>query len=338
MALIAGVVAYWYFTKNNNQSLKNNSHTVCLGDDEVVEYKIERLGKYPSVEYNEGFIEVTIKKKNTNQEIKSFRIDNILSPSHYHPVEIRKCGVYVLRGFNFDHKLFKPLPGFSRELWYYGFDGSGNKIVSLAGENNKGEAENYYSYDFRVDPTETYVVLQKGYFGRLDYSIIVKDLKTQKDAFTLSLKEITSKYPQFEASLAMNDWTKDARYFWGNIFEAADVLAFFRIETGIWKWEVFEAPVGTMGGDALNPELGYVTYDDGSPWTGDADIDQAYREQWKKEGKKLHFYLYNLFTKEKILLEIFDDPTYFTQPQWLSDTELQYEMPGGEKRVYEIAK
>ena len=116
------------------------------------------------------------------------------------------------------------------------------------------------------------------------------------------------------------------------------MLAFFRIEAGIWKWEIFEAPQGTMGGDALNPELGYTTYNTGAPWTGSQELNEEIKKQWQEQGKIASFYLYNLFTKKQILLATTTDPIWYFKPRWLSDTELQYYIPSGEKKVYKIEK
>ncbi len=347
IVIVEGSIYYLYFfdkkeapiisiqPKNENQEGKTKLPP-CLTEDERTDFKVERLGKYPSIEYDKGFVEVVVKKVDTGEEITKFRIDDIVSPSHYHPIEIHKCGVYILRGFNFDYEKFKPLPGFRRELWKYNYGGKGGNILIMAEENKTGESVVYYNYDFRIDPRETYVVLEKNYLGHSDYAFVIKNLHTKEDVFVLPLKDIINNYPSFMGSFGMNEWTKDGKYFWGNIFDGANVLAFFRIEAGAWKWEIFSTPDGTMGGDALNTELGYITYDDGAPWTGDADFDQINREKWQKEGRKVHFYLYNLFTKKQILLETFDDPTYFTQPKWLSDTELEYELPTGEKKIYKI--
>jgi hypothetical protein len=132
----------------------------------------------------------------------------------------------------------------------------------------------------------------------------------------------------------MTEWSKDGKYYWGNLFDGADTLAYFRIEVGTWKNDIFSVPAGTMGGDYLNTENGFITYDDGSPWTGDADADKMYQEQWKKEGKKVSFYLYNLFTKEKVLLGTDSDPTSAIQGDWVTDREFDYILRSGEKRVY----
>lgn len=326
--VIVLVVLFYFFyiaPKNNNQIKQEKS--ACLSDDRVARYEIDK---------KRGITSIFIENKRSSKEVFDFQIDSILSV--YHPIELHKCGVYVLRGFNFDSKKMVPLKGFSRGLWKYSYDFSYSELLNFANEGVKGAPVVYYSYDFRVDPTEKYVVLEKGYSGKNDYAVMIKNLETKEDVFTLPMKEIADLNNELVGNFGMNEWTKDGKYYWGNIFDGANVLAFFRVESETWKMEFFPAPEGTMGGDVLNPENGYVTFDDGAPWTGDEDFNQMYRDQWKKEEKKVSFYLYNLFTKEKILLETFDDPTWFSKPKWVSDTELQYELPTGEKKIYNGTK
>ena len=355
LALFGLVVfaTFYFFDRNVRQvevikeTQEMQTQSFCLHDDELANFEIEPLGKYPSPGYDEGMVRISVKQITTGKEIVKFEIGNVES-GNYHPVELHKCGVYIIRGFNFDNKKFRPLPGFRRELWFYNYGWVGKKIITLAGESKDGISDAAgvpgtlyavdYSYDFRVDPLEKYIILEKGYLGKDDYSLVIKDLRTLKDAFMLSLADIAKKKPNFAGSFGMRQWTKDGKYFWGDIFDGADVLAVFRIDSATWKWEVFEVPPYTMGGTALNAEYGYITYSDGPPWTGDAEFDQINKAKWLKEGKKLHFYLYSVFTKEKTLLTTADDPLWSFKPEWLSDTKLQYELPSGEKKVYETKK
>lgn len=321
-----------FITNQENET----GHFFCLNEDEQAEFKINRLGEYPSAEYDKGFVEVVVKKFSSDKEIIRFKIDNIISPSHYHPVEIHQCGVYVIREFNFDFKKFKPLPGFSVELWKYQYNGDGEKILTLAGEYEYSKTKVYYSYDFRIDSFEKYLVLEKGYLGKEDYSLVIKDLNTKEDIFVLSMKSIVEQYPNMAGSFGLDQWTKDGRYFWGDIFDGAYVNGYFRIDTQNWKADIYEAPDGAMGGSTLNINTGYLPIQPGQVWTGDYQLTEELKEQYRKEGKKSRLYLYNLFTKEKTLIETTDEPLFWFKPKWLSDTELEYEMPNVEKKVYEI--
>jgi hypothetical protein len=302
----------------------------CLGKDEIALYNIKNKNILADD------VEVYIKEKKTNLQKSNFLIDDIFSSAT--PIEVHQCGVYVMKMFNYDYHTTKQKPGFRIELWKYSYDNQGKQVALLAKNAQiSGTYYNYYSYDFRVDPTESYIALDRSYAGSPTHAFVIKNLKTLKDDFILPVKDILDKYLSAAGgSSDLNSWTKDGRYFWGNLFDGANVLAFIRIETKTWRWDVFPAPAGAMGGDALNPERGLVTYHLGAPWTADADFDQMYREQWKKEGKKVPFYVYNLITKEKTLLAEIDDPTWYFKPKWISDTELEYYLPGDKRGVYEV--
>ncbi len=323
--LILGSGLYYFYKKDNivqqkekqPQAINSND---CLTNDETESYKIkERKRGLGDVIAD---ITLNVINRQTNLIVNTFQINDVFK--NYHLIEIHRCGVYVIRFFNYDPKISKQKSEFYAEFWRYYYNGKGTKVLTLED----------FSYDFRVNSIEKYIVLEKDYLGKDDYALIIKDLNTKEDIFSLPAKEIVKQYPNLVGNFNMRDWTKDSRYFWGDIFDGADVLAIFRIDSTTWKWEIFEVPSYTMGGTALNAEYGYITYDDGPPWTGDIDFDEINKEKWLKEGKKLNFYLYNLFTKENILLTTVDDPLWNFKPQWLSDAELQYEMPTGEKKIY----
>lgn len=307
----------------------------CLNKNEQANFTIKRLGKYPSPEYDKGFIEVVIKDINTDKEVTKLKIDNIISPSHYHPIEVHKCGIYVIRVFNYDPEKTKQDSGYKDELWKYDYTGKGEGFILLA-EKPK-EFISYFSPDFRVDSTESYIVLEKGYLGKNDYALIIKDLKTKDDVFVLLPEDLQKKNSNFIGVFDMLEWSEDGRYFWGSISEGAYVNGYFRIDTSNWKADIFEAPDGAMGGSKLNIKTGYLPIQPGAVWTGDLQLTQELKEQYRKEGRKSALYLYNLFTKEKILItSTTDDPLWWFKPNWLSDTKLEYEIPVEGKKIYEI--
>ncbi|MBU4224016.1 hypothetical protein KJ934_02240 [Patescibacteria group bacterium] len=316
-----------------NQKNKTG-YLFCLSEDEQAEFKINHLGEYPSVEYDKGFVEVVVKELSSDKEIIRFKINNIISPSHYHPVEIHQCGVYVIRTFNYDPKKTKQEPGYKNELWIYNYNGRGEPLILLA-EKPK-EFISYYSPDFRVSPAESYIVLEKGYSGKDDYSLVIKNLNTKEDIFTLPSKELQRMNSNFIGVFDMLEWSEDGQYFWGSVSDGAYVNGYFRIDTQNWKTDIYKAPDGAMGGSPLNINTGYLPVQPGQVWTGDYQLTEDLKKQYKKEGKKSQLYLYNLFTKEKTLVETTDEPLFWFKPKWLSDTQLEYELPTGEKKVYEV--
>ncbi len=322
--LLTVVMAIYFFsfTKNNDEVKKifkkEQILSKCLNENFDASYKIDEK-EIPLAD-----IIIYITDKNIGKEISSFRIDNIFKTST--SIELHRCGIYVIKFFNYDPKISKQKSEFNVEFWKYYYNGKGTKL--LLSED--------FSYDFRIDPEEKYIVLEKGYLSKDDYALIIKDLNTKEDIFTFSAASIFKQYPNVVGNFNMQEWTKDSRYFWGDIFDGAYVNGYFRIDTQNWKADVYEAPDGAMGGFPLNVNTGYVPIQPGQVWTGDYQLTEELKEQYKKEGKKSELYLYNLFTKEKIQIETSNEPLFYFEPKWLSDNELEYELPTGEKKVYII--
>ena len=192
--------------------------------------------------------------------------------------------------------------------------------------------------DFRVDPAEKYIVLEKGYFGKDDYALVIKNLETKEDTFVLPFKEIADEYPNLIGSFGLNEWTDDGRYFWGDIFVGANVLGFFRIDTLNWKTDIFSAPEDALGGDALNFDTGYITSHLGYIYFGVYELEQEEKEERRKKGIGTELYVGSLITGERYFVDKTDEPLWFFKPKWISETELEYYLPSGEKKVYEIGK
>lgn len=330
LLVVIGVGAYLLLKKPIRNSGENQvSHPLCLSDNEIAAYTIDR-GK------DESPVDIVIKNKETEKEIYRFVIDSVWPV--YYPVQPRKCGIYVIKQFNFDYKKTKPLPGFRVELWRYGYDGEGVPILTFAEEDEKGQAVIYYNAEFLVDFVEFYITLIKGYVGQIDFAAVIKEIKTNKDVFSLMYKrDIIDKYPNLAGDhITFDEWTKDSRYCWGHISEGASVIGFFRIERDTWKVDILPVPEGTTGGTAFNPEYGYITYDTGPGWIGiDVVAEQVY-DEWRKEEKTVELHLYDLLNKEDVLLATSTEPSWSGNPQWISDTELQYELPDGIKKTYKI--
>ncbi|MBI5147584.1 MAG: hypothetical protein HZA37_00305, partial [Parcubacteria group bacterium] len=166
--------------------------------------------------------------------------------------------------------------------------------------------------------------------------LVIKDLNTKEDIFVLSAKSIFEQYSNVVGNFGLDKWTDDGRYFWGDISDGAYVNGFFRIDTQNWKTDIFEAPQDVLGGDALNIENGYITVHPGNTWFGFTDLTQEEKEKRRKQGMGTELYIENLFTKKRQFVVKIDEPLYYFKPQWLSDTELEYELPTGEKKIYEI--
>jgi len=109
------------------------------------------------------------------------------------------------------------------------------------------------------------------------------------------------------------------------------------IDTTDWSYQAFLAPQTTMGGDAFNPDTGMTTYEtNAAPWTGDAAVDQQYQQQAQQSGQITSFYIYDFLTDKNYLVATTTNPTYYYQPKWLSDTQLEYTLPSGATTTYTI--
>lgn len=337
VVLVAGVYGYLHVKNQATTTINNEinevkiSHEPCLSDDEAAEYEIKE--KKRSLGDTEGMAIIYIRDKTTNKIKYSFEIDSVWV--NYHPAEIHNCGIYVVRMLNYNHNELKQDAGYKDELWKYGYNQQGNALV-LFSEKPK-EFISYYSPDFRIDPDEKYVVLERGYLGKDGYALVIKDLKTLKDTFVLTYDDLAKQNPWMEGSyFQFRNWTQDGKYLWLQMQMVATARAFIRIEKDTWKTDVLATPAGTGGGTALNAEKGYITHNDGPGWIGIDVVSQQIEKEWKAQSKKVTLYLYNLFTKKSISLATVDEPLWTFWPKWLSDTELQYELPNGEIKIHTI--
>lgn len=319
---------------NNGQITDNNSHpSSCLTDNEYADYLLdEKAIPELSLPKEKNTIDLSVRNKINGRELLRFQINNILYS--YHPAEIHKCGIYIIKEFNFDEKQTKPLLGFKVELWKHSYNNEGEKLLVLAGENESGKPTVYYGYDFRVSPNEKYVVLERGYQGKDDYAIVIKNIETKEDVFVLQAKDVLKKYPEMQGDFGMNEWTKDGKYYWGNIFDGANVGAFVRVEAETWKYEILPVLPDTLGGDALNAEKGLITVHPGNIWYGFEDMTQEEIARRRAKGIGTELYIYDLFAKTKQFVASTTEPLWYFAPKWISTNELEYKMPSGEKRVW----
>jgi hypothetical protein len=341
--ILLGLGIYFYLLRTQYlpiiQPKELITHGHCLSDDEFADYPIDekyakeiKVPKIPLI--------ISVRDKDTGKEKFNFQIDNI-EPQGLRP-QLHRCGVYVIRKFNYDSRKTKQDSGFRAELWKYQYDGTTNRLLLLREKDDKEVYKNYYSYNLSIDPNEIYFALERGYSGQADHSFVIKDLKTKEDIFVLLVRDMIDRYPFLENSdIGLTEWTKNGNYVWGVSFVGTYILGFFRIDTLNWNLEVFELPdtelhKGVLGGDALNIERGYVTQHPDYIWIGIQEHYEQIKQEWQEQGKISSLYLYNLFTKEQTPLATTTEPLWFFKPKWLSDTELEYYIPSGERKTYKL--
>jgi len=305
------------------------SHSPCLGEDEVAEYEI--IEKNRGLGDTEADIIISIRDKKNDFIKHIFKINNLFNN---HSFEIHKCGVYVLRMFNYNSQKIKQDTGYKDELWKYDYTGNGKSIMLFA--EKPGEFISYYSSVFRIDFIEAYIVLLRGHLSREDYAIVIKELKSLTNSFELLRKDLFEKYPDLIGYFGLESWTKDGAYFWGDLAIGANEIAFLRIARDTWDIDVLPAPQDVLGGDALNIENGWITVHPGNVWFGIAEMTEAEKAKRRSQDIGTELYIHNLFTQERQFVDKTDEPLWFFKPKWISDTELEYEMPNGERRIYRI--
>jgi hypothetical protein len=268
---------------------------------------------------------VSIKNSISDEIRYSFTINNFVQSS----LAVHKCGIYVLRDFD------RESPNYREELWKYDYNGKGNNLFLLfAFLNNQPQGILYNGFIISLD--EKYLVLEKSYLGKDDYALVIKDLETNEDLFVFKLKDILAQNKEIlPGSISLGGWTKDGKYLRGDIFDGALDTAYYQIEAGIWKAEIYPTPPDMLAGveRAMNYSNWNLAYVDIPTFTGVQGVYEQIIEKAKKEGKQKNLYLYNLKTKEKIKIISTDLEKRFNL-KWFSDTELQYELPNGEKKIY----
>ncbi|OHA46769.1 MAG: hypothetical protein A3A80_02850 [Candidatus Terrybacteria bacterium RIFCSPLOWO2_01_FULL_44_24] len=211
--------------------LKKNPHPVetmkplhgpCLEKDEYADYPFWPETHVPK----ETPVVVSVRSKTTNEARMNFSIPDV-EPRIGEPPEIRPCAVYAMRFFNYDPKKIFQSDGYKVELWKYDYSVASASVL-LMGEVRPNLDKAYYNYTFRVGPAEEYLAVIRGYLGSSDYALVLLSLKAGIDT-TVSFSEIAGELTGSSGSLDLDAWTHDGHYFWGRIFDGADVLAFFRV-------------------------------------------------------------------------------------------------------------
>lgn len=319
------ILAYSYFQRD---SLKQ----ACLSSLTELDMKQTKTGEF------EQTIDLGIKKYGG-----TLHIPNVTTS--YHSIELHLCGTYVMRQFNFDYKKMEALEGFERAIWKYGyFSKRGEKIIDLASKASfNTDPEVHFGYDFRISPDETYITLREGHPGAGKYNLVIKSLENFKtnnldEIVVISYTDLTNSDPDIYGSIGFNEWSKDSRYFWGNIFLGAEVTAFFRVDMNDLSHQTFKAPYGTLGGDALvlNPNTGYIPYDPNAYWSPDEE-DMSIRKAINLErGIRNELHLYHLPSGKDILVDSTSEPLWRFTPKWISNSELEYKLPGNVTKRYKI--
>lgn len=338
-------VVYWFSISHDNATPDFNpvatstaladervtGSPACLKDGETAEFEIED-NNYDSDSYVHAAV-----KNGINEVVNRFSA-TILQPGHYHPAELHSCGVYVVQGDDLDpRKLGAVGPNFFADL--VKFDYEGKKTIILRMAEMLDEYTEYYSRDFRVSPNEQYLVLETLQMepGVYIETLVIKDLQTMKDLFTLSDDQIAAEDPDMVGGIMMDTWTNDSRYFWFRSFETAYTNGWVRVDSTDWSYEIFDVPEGILGGYSLNYNTGWVPLVPGAFWVGVEEVNEEIRRERAALGETASLYLYNVITGEQKLIDTSDAPTWEgLNGEWVDSNTFEYDHPNGERKRYLI--
>jgi hypothetical protein len=229
---------------------------------------------------------------------------------------------------------------FSEAVWRSDYAGKQEKILTLADwPQGQKEASVYYAYDFRVDPSEKYIALERSYYPQPDYAIVIKNLDTKKDAFVLPLSEMQKIDHSAYGSFELGRWFTlgGDTYLWGDIIDGAYASAYYRINRDTWQVDVWPTPNDFNSGvERASSPYGYLAYVNIPTFTGFAEITQDILDDAVKKGIKKGLKVANLKTGKVETIESID-PHYSFDMKWLDDWKtLQYHMPDGTVKTYTI--
>jgi len=313
-----------------SSSAASASHAPCLGDDEYADYPLNPI--YPSwSKIAKVPVVISIRNKTTGMEKYKFTINDV-PPANSYQLELHQCSVYMLREFQ--------KPEWSRELWRYNYNGDGAILLLLDRDNNSPK----FSSNFHVDSQEQYVALDYGDLGSSDQATIVKSLVLPDlpDILTIKGQDILKVMPSLSPNRSAEPvgWSSDGKYLWGESSEIDQSRgAYFRINIqNKTSLEAFAMPPDAVHFGPPMLDTGYILYVYGPPFTGIPEVTQQISDEWKKAGKKESLFLYNLFTKQKILVASSDNPYWNFSEHWISDSQFQYALPSGSTTTYTISQ
>lgn len=223
---------------SSSASMSSINQASCLSDNEYADYPLDP--EYATSTLSPKLpVTISVRDKNTHQIKFTFQIDNAYAQLS-HPLELLKCGVYIIRLFNFDMKTFQQLPGFRVALWKYDYMGHGSELIPLDGTDSSGAQLVSYAYDFNIDPQEKYLVLDDQ--EPIIYGLVVKDLKSMDNILTTKLADLNRQYPSVTGDFDLGSWTPDGKHLVGSVYDGALDTAYYRIEVGTWKVQIFPSP------------------------------------------------------------------------------------------------
>ena len=234
------------------------------------------------------FVFFTIYNNYINQNISPKSLPSDIYFNHYHGIEEHGDNYYVLIEFNTDN--YKK---YYNEFWKY------NK-KTFEGEKIFGDAR-----DFRVNPTEKYVILNTEI-----NNLKILDLKTREIVFEQIEKD---EYP----AIGLEKWADNGKYFWFTKSLGGPGLdSLHKLNINNFQIEGFDLRVPEEYD--LNPNTEMLVYSDKPATFAVGDILQI-----AKEKEKINLYIYNTKTKQNKLIAQ-TSTVGRLNPKWINNQIIEY--------------
>lgn len=254
-------------------------------------------------------------------------------PGHYHPFQLLPCHFYYFVSSDFDFNESKA--GQAYKFLISANDYLNRNDIELY-VNDLGDFGKKYLSDFRVSYSEKYIAQEYAFSEEPGYGIMIRLLPGGEDYYHIKWSDIRALYPEYAYTIALDEWSSDSNYYWFRLHDWSDIVAFVRVDVANKTWDLYPIPGLADMGYTMNLDTGWLPYDDGPSWTGDAMSEEEDQKAWESEGKKAQFVLYNIYTKQTIFLEAFDEVHYFPMPRWVDMKTLEYTMPDGKVKKYTV--
>lgn len=326
-----------YVSPISNDIQKLLTGTRCLKDTEKAVYEILEEGRPGKVRVN-----VVDTVASTTVWSKDFSIP---STSHSRAYLLHRCHFYLHERDGFNPENGEVDPGYFWGLLqhkYFSEDG-GKRVVTFA-ENSSGKSQDskvFYGTTYSISDGENYASLERSTLSKPDYALVIKNIETGADEYILTLAEVLKEHPEAAGSFDVGKWVTrpDGEYLKTVIYDGARELAYIYIKADTWETEIFETPTDLMAGveGAIPPFAPLLAYTDVIVWAGFAEMTEQLIDEQISSGQKKHLIVANLKTGKKAVIETVPIiKSHRFKMTWLSDTELEYTMPDGTKKTYQV--
>ncbi|MFA5051996.1 MAG: hypothetical protein WC544_02965 [Patescibacteria group bacterium] len=226
---------------------------------------------------------------------------------HYHAIEYHAGNIYIIKrinnkGTNSD---------WTDELWKIDLNKHETKMFSAQG------------LDFRTSPDGGKIIVIKQNQG-VDELVLIDGSGSLFKVF--SIDELTID-PKATTTYPLS-WSSDSKYYWGGIIHSLSNNV-FKISTNDFFVSKYQFKGDLLNHDVtFNADASSIVYSD-YPVFYDADEASAF----SISGIKVTLYLENFITET--IKTINTSVAKYFQPQWISETEIQYVDPNtGSKKIY----